>query len=101
MADVVWKDVNFDAHSPDANWNEVSGIYIMAKRQLNGSWHPLYIGQAKSFKDRLSNHEQWPSARRLGATHILAAVVGRQEDRDRIERDLIQSTQPQLNTQLK
>ncbi|MDP5239910.1 hypothetical protein Q9Q94_10220 [Uliginosibacterium sp. 31-16] len=101
MADAHWKGVNFDAHAPDVNWNDVGGIYIMAKKQPSGGWHPFYIGQAKSLKDRLSNHEQWPSARRLGATHILAAVVGQQAERDRIERDLIQSTQPQLNTQLK
>ena len=47
-------------------FNDVGGVYIFTKESLNQhgekKYHPLYIGQTNSFKDRLTNHEKWPCA---------------------------------------
>ena len=82
-----------------ANWSDVSGIYIFA-RQSDEGWYPIYVGQADSFKARLTkNHEHWDDAIRGGATHIHARSVSKQDERDRLEKELIHSLQPALNTQ--
>ena len=59
----------------------------------------LYVGKTDDFAKRPATHERLDEAVRLGATHIHARVVPLQADRDRIEKTLILSLQPPLNTQ--
>ncbi|WP_080425516.1 GIY-YIG nuclease family protein [Burkholderia ubonensis] len=97
-----WGQLTFEIHAPTVSWNDVAGIYIFATRsQQQNQWIALYIGQAASLKDRLSNHERWDEARRLGATHVHVLVVPTQANRNSIEQSLIQTYQPRLNQQLK
>ena len=70
---------------------------MFCRLEPNGKSTPIYIGQAKSFKDRLPNHEQWAPAARLGATTVHAALVPSQDARDQYERELIHEFQPSLN----
>ena len=82
-----------------ATWYDVAGIYIFAGLTPRG-WRPFYIGQAKSFQNRIPNHENWPEAARLGATHVHAMVVPLEANRDTIEAELIAACQPAINVQL-
>lgn len=93
--------LQFEVHPHDANWNEVGGIYAFCHASSPGNWFPHYAGQTNCFKARIPQHEQWPPAKRRGATHVLVATVSRQADRDKIEADLIFEWQPPLNTQLR
>ncbi|MDE0510080.1 MAG: hypothetical protein OXI17_15800 [Gammaproteobacteria bacterium] len=96
-----WGGHTFTIYSPDTNWNEVPSLYIFAAQQSESVWTALYIGQAKSFAGYLPTHRKWPESVRYGATHVHVLVVNRQEDRDRIERELVSQYQPFLNVQLK
>ena len=58
MNKVNWLTYEFDVYPPNTTWNDVPGIYIFAGLNAAGRWRAYYIGQAKSFKDRLSNHDQ-------------------------------------------
>ena len=101
MNTVTWLTYQFTVYAAATTWNDVGGIYIFAGLNAQGRWRALYIGQAKSFKERLPNHENWSDAVALGATHIHAMSVPRVADRDRIEAELIAAYQPALNVQLK
>lgn len=102
MTTVTWGNHSFTSCEPSTNWNDVAGVYIFAKIDTKtGKWTALYIGQASSFKDRLSNHERWDEAVRLGATHVHILGVQLQANRDSIEQSLIVLCQPPLNHQLK
>lgn len=90
----------FNVGTIDGIWAHVSGIYMMCSRE-GTAWVPKYIGQAESFRDRLTRHERWPEAVRLGATHVLAMCLGPGEEMDRVERILIRELQPPLNVQLR
>jgi excinuclease UvrABC nuclease subunit len=90
----------FDIFDKNQGWNHVGGIYIFTFLKKEG-WFPLYVGQASDFAERLPNHERLAEAVRLGATHIHAAVVATQKDRDAWEAALIRHLQPQMNEQLK
>lgn len=97
-----WLNYGFDVFDPDkTTWNDVAGIYIFAAITPDYKWKAIYIGQAQSFKDRLTNHENWDSAVRLGASHIHAMVVPLAANRDSIEAQLIAYYQPPLNVQLR
>lgn len=95
-----WLTHSFYVYPHNTSWNDVAGIYIFCS-VVNNRWLAHYIGQASSFSDRLSNHERFREALMLGMTHIHALTVPAQADRDRIEKALIQSYQPRLNTLLK
>ena len=43
----------YTVYDIDTSWNDVAGNYIYAGRTTNG-WKAAYIGQAKSFKERLT-----------------------------------------------
>ena len=98
---VIWGSYTFNVHVPNTNFNDVAGIYIFTGLNQKNLWVPLYIGQASSLANRLSGHEQWAPAVRLGATHVHAMAVSRQGDRDIIEQFMIKQWQPPLNSQLK
>jgi excinuclease UvrABC nuclease subunit len=98
---VTWIGIEFTVFPPSARWNAVAGLYIFAGLNSQAQWVALYVGQTDSLVARLPTHERWLEAARLGATHIHAKVVQRQEERDRLERYLIQTLQPRLNVQLK
>jgi len=96
-----WLDNEFMVLAKEAQWNNVAGIYIFAGVTPQNQWKAYYIGQADSFQNRIPSHEQWASARSLGATHVHALVVPLVANRDKLEASLIQAYQPPLNTQLK
>ena len=99
---VQWLSYNFMVYNPlMTTWNDVAGVYVFTGLDRIGRWIALYIGQADSLRTRLSRHEQWSPAVRLGATHVHAMVVPLKADRDRIEQELIQAYQPTLNLQLR
>ncbi|MBU2573540.1 MAG: hypothetical protein KKH28_05630 [Elusimicrobia bacterium] len=102
MADKAkWSSYELNIYTPDTTWYDVAGVYVFCGVNAQNRWEAYYVGQAESFCDRFSSHEQWSPAARLGATHIHALVVQLAATRDRIERELIQACQPHLNTQLK
>lgn len=96
-----WLTHEFNVYTPDTTWNDVGGVYIFSGVNAQNRWVALYVGQAESFRDRFSSHEQWEPATRHGATHIHARVIPEAGARDAVERELIQACQPRLNTQLK
>ena len=101
MPDTVkWLAYDFTVHQKSEPWNNVAGIYIFAGVK-NNQWVPYYIGQCDSFQNRIPLHEQWDKALALGATHIHARVVPQASDRNRVEKTLIQSYDPDLNKQLR
>ena len=103
MSDPIqWLDHDFAVCQPGDDWNEVAGLYIFAALDSAAeAWIPLWIGQALSFAERLPNHEKWPEAEMLGATHVHARVEPDESRRLALEKELIQYYQPHLNVQLK
>ena len=107
MSDCNWplgngKTLEFSIHDKNTRdyWNDVAGLYIFASKLSNGSWCSIYIGQTNSFKDRLPDHERLQEAIKKGATHIHVRVVQNQNDRNELEKSLIQTMKPTLNVQL-
>lgn len=98
---VKWLSYELGVYAPSTTWNDVAGVYIFCGVSAQNKWVPLYIGQAESFRDRFSSHDQWAPAVRLGATHVHAVVVAHAATRDLIERELVRAFQPSLNTQLR
>jgi hypothetical protein len=81
--------------------SEGGGIYVFVRRWFFFFLQPLYVGQAKNFRERLFGHEKWPRAiYKFGATerHVLRVVTD--ADRDSIEEDLIRGLNPPMNTVL-
>ena len=103
---VQWQGLSGDSyvytvHTFETNWYDGPGNYIFAKQHVTGKWQPIYIGEAKSLKTRLTNsHEKLPRARQNGFTHVHAhRNSGSEEARLKEERDLINHWNPPCNLQ--
>jgi len=81
----------------DGMWKDVGGVYIFSGVK-NNIWHAYYIGITDSFQDRHPNHERWEEAKCLGATHVHARGESQAAVRESIEKELIETYQPTLNT---
>ena len=103
---VSWGGYDFTCYDPaQTDWNDVPGVYIFAGMSADGRWwQAKYIGQTSSFRNRLgrgnSNHEQWPEARRQGATHVHARVVQDDIERRTLEVMLVETYDPVANSHL-
>ena len=81
-------------------WNDVPDVYIFAGLNSMRTWQAKYIGQTKSFRNRMPpNHARWNEAQRMGATHIHAKVVHSASSRLDLEQLLINAYRPPLNGQ--
>ena len=88
----------YNAYKHPVVWNDVPANYMFASPGVGG-WKVYYIGQCDSAQCRLTTHERWGEARKLGATHVLVHTNrGGEQARLNEERDLIQSHNPPLNT---
>jgi|SRR5882724_4775762 len=98
----VWKSVDgskyeFTPRTYESAWTDVAGVYLFAAGLTNGDWNPLFIGQADSFEHSIPNHEKWPWAMLLGATHVLACAIVAQAKRVSVETEMIARLKPPLN----
>ncbi len=75
-------------------FNDVGGVYVFTKESFNQHgekrYHPLYIGQTNSFKDRLAtNHEKWPCAVQNNVNCLCILAEENMFSRRAIELDLL------------
>lgn len=77
----VWKlPANFDSGQ--------DGNYIFAKKNSEGLWVPIYIGQG-DLRERAKNHHKAECIKRKGATHIHVHLNKVEENRLSEESDLL------------
>jgi len=65
------------------------GNYIYSKKNTEGKWVPIYIGEG-DLDDRVSdNHHQATCIKQKGTTHIHVHLNAKKEERKFEERDLL------------
>ena len=65
------------------------GNYIYSRKNDQGKWLPIYIGQG-DLADRVSdNHHQAACIKRKGATHVHVHLNAKEQDRKAEEADLL------------
>jgi hypothetical protein len=79
------------------NFNAAPGNYIFAKRNADGRWTPVYIGQTGDLSERFDFHHAMPCVIRNGATHIHAHRSGGEAERRGEEADLLANFNPPCN----
>jgi hypothetical protein len=97
------REYAFDSFDLDAEFADVGAIYIFARQSfglLPPSLDLIYVGKATELGSRLSSHEKWPQALRMGANRLLVMKVGHLTDRTSVEEDIIAFNCPALNDTL-
>ncbi len=93
----------FEVYPWDQEFNPVSGVYIACRYTAPHMLEALYVGQTKSFFNRLNagfeNHDGLERAKSAGATELAVMVVNNESDRLRIETDLRHGLNPVCNRQ--
>lgn len=97
MSTVFWSMYAFTVHGPYDDFPSKSGVYVFDKGS-SADKKAYYVGESGDLADRLDNHEKWPAAARLGATHIHIRLVPEGEAaRKGMEKELIDEYDPPLN----
>lgn len=83
---------------------EKAGVYLLWVKLHNGKWTCFYVGQAENLKTRLLQHLSSSEKNDCIKTHVSTytcgfefALVGRQADRDGIEKFLYDYYKPECN----
>lgn len=81
-----------------------AGVYLLWVKLKNGKWRCFYVGQAKNLEARLLDHlseaEENDCLKTKVSKYVCGfeyAAVGRQEDRDGIEKFLYDHYSPECN----
>jgi hypothetical protein len=77
----------------------VAANYAFLKQMPSGLFVVLYFGETDNLSERLSGHECWPKAVRLGVNHVVAHPTPNAMARYAEERDLISRWNPPMNKQ--
>ena len=82
------------------SFKDSPGNYIFTKETSPDRWTPLYIGEAESLKERLSDHEKMPCVTRNGGTHVHTHISSSDANVRRAEEsDLLDKWDPVCNKQ--
>jgi hypothetical protein len=88
----------FSAHRPTEQFADSPAVYCFARPGPGGrGWTPLFLSRTANLQKRLANHEQWPEAQLLGATHILIHQRDERDVREFVEADLAAALKPAMN----
>jgi hypothetical protein len=88
----------FSVHRPNERFEDDAAVYCFARPGLGGrGWTPLFVSRTGNLSKRLANHEQWPEAQLLGATHILVHQHDERDAREYVEADLANALRPVMN----
>lgn len=93
---------SFEVYSLNANFkNNISAVYVVTYRykdDKNNFKHKIiYIGQTENLKERHSSHHKADCFSRLNANCLCVKEVNSEEERLKIERDLINEKNPPCN----
>ena len=91
----------FNITLTDEGLPKEGGIYIFVRRRFAFFLEPLYVGKAASLRGRCVGHERWGEAWWIrGVTERHVMVVKTEDQRRRIEEDLIRGLKPRMNDML-
>jgi len=74
-----------------ASFNEVPGNYVFAKKTIENTFTPIYIGETEDLSERFDNHHKMPCIKRNLASHITvhksspSAATRKAEEQDLID----------------
>jgi len=99
---IIWtaplgQSLEFWVYSSLSALENLAGIYAFCRRELDGSYTVLYIGQSQDLLDRLRRHERWRQAVDRGASVVAVAIVLDEKARDYFEQSMIREFDPPLN----
>lgn len=103
MAEAIFKGVSgrlhrFSTVAPDRPLPDGPAVYAFARRSKGGAgWSVVFLSRTANLAQRLSRHELWGEARRLGATHLLIHQRQERDAREAVEADLLAALRPILN----
>lgn len=91
------KKYEFKVYPWGTSFKSIGGLYLVLKKNENGNYGILYVGQTGDLSERFDDHHKQSCFDRNGKTHIAVKVEGVEKTRLAIERDLIDNYNPTCN----
>jgi hypothetical protein len=98
MASLVqWLSYTFYVSEYGSAWKAVPGIYIFARRNIEGQWEPVYVGVTENLRDQIPGNKKWELAAQSGATHVHVIEMEDAGQRESTAAELVEAYDPPLN----
>jgi hypothetical protein len=82
----------------DAKFRKIAGNSVFAKKDANGKWIPIYVGQTRNFDAGLADRDGENLAKMSGATHVHVHFSSPDEPRRIKEvKDIVEQWKPECN----
>jgi hypothetical protein len=100
MQDAIFKGASgklyrFATLRPEGPFPEGPAVYVFARPAVGGrAFTALFLSRTANLALRMSGHERWEEAQRLGATHVLVGAFPERAEREAAETDLSESLRP-------
>lgn len=88
---------NFDVYRWGTSFKSLGAVYSVLKKNTNGRYNVLYVGQTGNLDERFDNHHRADCFTRNGRTHIGIHLESSEQTRLSKERDLINHYNPPCN----
>jgi len=85
---------SFDVYFWGQPFRPLGGVYVVLRRQMNGGYDVLYIGQTGDLSERFDQHHKQQCFDRNQRTHIGVLLEYNEQRRLAIERDLLGAYRP-------
>lgn len=85
---------------PHPNFKAEGGVYIFTELQGNGGHRHIYLGITNDLSERFDNHHKIDCISNNGATHLSAFLESSEDERKRIEKDILAAITTTCNEQL-
>lgn len=91
------KQYSFEMYDYNTKFNEVSWVYLITRKSVNGQHNVIYIWQTGDMKERHSSHHKESCFIKNTPTHKCFLRETNEQTRFNIESDLVRSHKPTCN----
>ena len=87
----------FSIYNRTQEFREVGALYVMSKKNTNGKYAIIYVGQTGNLSERPLNHHKTACFDKHGADLLLIKTEDSEKRRLSIESDLVDNYNPSCN----
>ena len=80
---------HFNVYPRYSSWNSVSGVYVLLKKGLTGTYDTVYVGETADLKSRFASHHKASCFDASGWTHLAFLGCADVMRRLQIEADIL------------
>lgn len=85
------KQYTFEVYQKHLSWNSVAGVYLILRKNQNGNYLPIYVGETENLGERFQDHHKMACFEKNGWTNLGFLHEKNEHNRLAIEQDILKN----------